>query len=257
MYTELQCDFIANMMYVTCTERRRCELEKKETLKLHETQLETLNATLVVTQAQLAEANRIIRQKTKRLISQERILFDIIGEFRKFVYFVLRAEPKQAEYLLNVEKLMIFELTKTVADKRPELFADDSIFNAGNVEAGESDASTEPDGPSCESVSLSLDDYHDCRNFERVHRSANTLGSTDDVPAFRFDENVFVREDFRNMISQGLRISKSNQYWNWDVDDLQKFLLADHGACLRDRPSDEYVACLEKVRFEAKSENDR
>lgn len=54
--------------------------------------------------------------------SRERALYNVIKEFQKFIYYVLRAEPKQAEYLLDVERLMIFELTKTVMETRPEMF---------------------------------------------------------------------------------------------------------------------------------------
>lgn len=48
-------------------------------------------------------------------------------------------------------------------------------------------------------------DYHDVDNKQRVDKSAHTLTSKEDLPGFRYDEDIYVREDFRNMISQVIK----------------------------------------------------
>lgn len=49
---------------------------------------------------------------------------------------------------------------------------------------------------------LKVPDYHACDNLQRVDHSAHTLSDSQDLPAYRYGSNIFVREDFRNMISQ-------------------------------------------------------
>lgn len=53
-------------------------------------------------------------------------------------------------------------------------------------------------------ASLKIKDYHDCDNVHRIDTSVHTLNSQDsrDLPAFKFCGKIYIREDFRNMISQ-------------------------------------------------------
>lgn len=48
MYAELQCDFVANMLYVTCKERRRSQCEKKIMEEKHTAIIEALEDTIRV-----------------------------------------------------------------------------------------------------------------------------------------------------------------------------------------------------------------
>lgn len=122
LHSELQSDFIANMMYIICSERRKCECEKKEIIERHTAKILSLEETLKDTQQQLADVTKDTELKSGHIEKREEVLFSIIKQFQKFIYFVLRAVPQQAEYLLDIEKLMIFELTKSTMEVNPEMF---------------------------------------------------------------------------------------------------------------------------------------
>lgn len=182
----------------------------------------------MITEKEQEERNEKLLSSVKRyeiagqkIKVREAILFDIIKQFQKFIYFVLRAVPMQAEYLLNVERLMIFELTKTVLVSKPELFEaeiaaeeeeeqmeegfDDTsrsnsfqlLYNGSHI------ASTKSDGAgNVSDIVASKVDYHNCENISRCDSIDKSLKENEDLPYFLFNENLYVREDFRNMISQ-------------------------------------------------------
>lgn len=44
--------------------------------------------------------------------------------------------------------------------------------------------------------------YHNCGNKASFASEAHTLTEDQDLPYFVFNENMYLREDFRNMVSQ-------------------------------------------------------
>lgn len=55
------------------------------------------------------------KERQKKLRIREHYLTEVLKQFQKFINFVLRAAPTQAEFLLNLEKLTRFELIEAVS----------------------------------------------------------------------------------------------------------------------------------------------
>lgn len=186
-------------MYVLATERRRCSCELEQIKYIYETKLAEINKELLVRDEKLQKLNLENEQNTRKILAREQYLYEIIKQFQKFIYFVLRAVPTQAEYLLNVEKLMIFELTKTLLDSKPELFDKDNPLNI--IRSRDNETSS---GSSHSELQMGLvaPDFHNCDNMVEIVDSCRTLLSNEDLPMFVFNDTTYIREDFRNMISQ-------------------------------------------------------
>lgn len=101
-------------MYVLCMERRKCEAEREAMESLYQKEIEELHEQLkekeITTRKQEIEAE----EEHKRLEIREQCVLEILRQFQKFINFALRASPTQAEFLLSVERMMLFELTSAV-----------------------------------------------------------------------------------------------------------------------------------------------
>ncbi|KAJ8977084.1 hypothetical protein NQ317_008427, partial [Molorchus minor] len=205
----LECRNIANMMYILCMERRKCCEEIAEIENYYKDELDKLN--------NIIDQNNLEIKKLIKLNLRETCLLEILRQFQKFINFALKAAPTQAEFLLSVEKMMVFELADTILKTNfTHLMPCDKVLPwrhpqvtpPGSVQSG-----------------LFIEDHHDCFNEITPPRSEGyELDADDFLPAFSFNENLYVREDFRNMLSQGIEISKSNDLWSKDVEILMDVL---------------------------------
>lgn len=145
---------------------------------------------------------------------------EILRQWQKFISYVLKASPTQAEFLLDKEKLLLWEFTQ-------------AITKSEQPERTERLAKTLLDWKYSGTVSKDLSDsliiakqYHDCGNQldPPSEPSGTSLKSNEILPAVYFKDRMYVREDFRNMASQGLTISHSNELWNKDVEHVLQVL---------------------------------
>lgn len=72
-----------------------------------------------------------------------------------------------------------------------------------------------------EASGLLIKDHHDCYNEEDVTSEDD---SEIERPIVFYNKNMYVREDFRNMLSQGIEIAPDNLLWNKDVARLIKIM---------------------------------
>ncbi|KAJ8946921.1 hypothetical protein NQ314_008720, partial [Rhamnusium bicolor] len=212
----LECKNIANMMYVLCMERRKCCDEKTAIEKHYEAELEILYNTVKQKDQEIKELTDEKNRQIMEVNLRETCLLEIIRQFQKFINFALRASPTQAEFLLSVEKMMIFELA-------------DAVLKSGFKDLTHRDEilpwMTEKICKGQKVSGLEMKDYHDCFNEVSPPIPPDAeLGPDDFLPAFKYKEKLYVREDFRNMISQGIEISQSNQLWSKDVEILMDTL---------------------------------
>lgn len=145
---------------------------------------------------------------------------EIIRQWQKFINYVLKASPTQAEFLLDKEKLLLWEFTQAVAkSKQPErterlakTLLDWKCSETNSKELSES--------------LITVNQYHDCGNRldPPSPPSGTSLKSNEILPAVYFKDRMYVREDFRNMASQGLTVSHSNELWNTDVEHVLEVL---------------------------------
>lgn len=68
---------------------------------------------------------------------------------------------------------------------------------------------------------LIIKDHHDCFNEEDVTSEDD---SEIERPIVYYNKRMYVREDFRNMLSQGIEIASDNLLWNKDVAKLIKVM---------------------------------
>lgn len=68
---------------------------------------------------------------------------------------------------------------------------------------------------------IEIKDHHDCFNEEDVTSEDD---SEIERPIVYYNKQMYVREDFRNMISQGIEIAPDNLLWNKDVAKLIKVM---------------------------------
>lgn len=111
----LECTNLVNMMYVLCTERQKCCDQKEELERHYKAEISELEET-IKTREQLLKT--VVAEKHRQILEvsiRETCLKEVINQFQKFIDFALRAAPAQAEFLLSVEKMMVFELTNKVA----------------------------------------------------------------------------------------------------------------------------------------------
>lgn len=145
---------------------------------------------------------------------------EILRQWQKFINYVLKASPTQAEFLLDKEKLLLWEFTEAVTKsehpKRTERLAK-TILDWKDSETISKELS--------ESL-ITANQYHDCGNQldPPSPPSGTSLKSNEILPAMYFKNRMYVREDFRNMASQGLTVSHSNELWNKDVEHVLQVL---------------------------------
>lgn len=139
----------------------------------------------------------------KRLEQREFYLLQVLKQFQKFINFVLGAAPTQAEFLLNIEHMMSFEIKE--ASER-------AAAKAETVQPwnDSSKASTSVGG-------LVMNDYHCC--CRQVDFDSDD-DSQAERPIFYYNDKMYVREDFRNMLSQGIEVTPDDLLWNKDVEKL-------------------------------------
>lgn len=213
----LECKSIANMMYIICMERKKYQAELNAVVTRYQTEVAELEGTNKSRQSEIDElVTKLERLKIKFSLREE-FLMEILRQFQKFINFALRATPTQGEFLLSVEKMMLFELTKTIEnfDKKESQEFDGYILPWKSISS---------DG-SVKKSSLEAHDFHECVNeLSPPESSKSSVTSNDFLPAFYYNNKMYVREDFRNLVSQDRKISKSNLLWNKDVENLMIIL---------------------------------
>ncbi|XP_076266129.1 uncharacterized protein LOC143199892 [Rhynchophorus ferrugineus] len=205
----LECTNLVNMMYVICTERKNCCKQKEQIEKNYKAQLADMNKTLRDRDEKIALLQEDKALQAREIALRERCLLEITRQFQKFVNFALRASPTQAEFLLSVEKMLVYELTDTVAKTDvSRLKPPQKMLSWIEPKAVEKDPS-----------SLEIKDYHRCLS-EITPPPPEEMGPKDDLPAVYFKNKLYIREDFRDMLSGGVELTRSNELWNHDVEIL-------------------------------------
>lgn len=202
------------MMYVLCMERKKCLQERKDAELAYLEQIKELQKTVANKQIEIKNLQKDFLEKEKNSQIREQCIVEVLKQFQKFINFALRATPTQAEFLLSVEKMMLFELAQSISGDNKCIPA--SIL-PWNLSQSSSSVATD------EQSSIFVKDHHDCYN-ETDYSSEVSLLSNDVLPAMTYNKNLYVREDFRNMFSQGMELKPDNMLWNKDVENLMKIL---------------------------------
>lgn len=111
----MECKNLANMMYLICMERKKCYHEKRAAENQLTQEISELSGILRDKDEEITKLKAERDKHIKEVELREKALLEIIKEFQKFINFALKSIPKQAEYLLCAEKLMVFELADALS----------------------------------------------------------------------------------------------------------------------------------------------
>ncbi|KYB25659.1 hypothetical protein TcasGA2_TC034853 [Tribolium castaneum] len=236
MKHKLHCENVANLMYLLCKERRKCKNEKDSIhddylaqIKRHKTTIRTRNNTI-------KKLKTIRDKKTKQVSVREKCLIEILRQFQKFIYYALKASPTQGEFLLNINKLIRYELDDYCLPL--ELKDDQTPEKPRVLEVGDVVSS---------SLGEETDDYtKQIEQFMKEERTDDNFGESDVLPAFYFNNKVYVREDFRDMLEAGIEVDRENSLWNPDVEELIQVFKRQISAKLNDKSDRRSISKLSR-----------
>ncbi|CAH1966680.1 unnamed protein product [Acanthoscelides obtectus] len=211
----LECKNLANMMYIICMERRKCYEEKLRIEKYYVAEISKLKGTIESKKSVIKKLNKEMVVKKQEASLRETCILEIIKQFQKFINFALRAAPTQAEFLLSVEKMMVFELVDAMLKSKlcttqPPCYTLQPWMTPERY-------LSEADIPG-----LSIEDFHDCLNELPSPRKPNE--GEDSLPSFTYKDRLYVREDFRDIILNGIELKPSDELWSKDVEILMSEL---------------------------------
>lgn len=204
----IECKNIANLMCLLCMERRKCLSEKTEIENYYKSQIALMGKHLGSKNDKIKQLSQQLKDSQKETSLREKCILEIIKQYQKFINFVLKSAPTQAEFLLSIEKMMVFELT-------------DSILKSDMKFVPHCDNTLKWKAPSKEIKkkvpSMELKDGHNCTNI--VHKA-----SPDDVLAsFIYKDKLYVREEFRDIVSN-LNNEISNNLWLDNDENVQMLI---------------------------------
>lgn len=208
----LECKNIANIMYVLCMERKKCAQEKEHFVQDYNREISKLK----IANKQNTEKIVILMNKLEENYSQlhlrEECLRELVKQYQKLIYFALRSAPTQAEFLLSVEQLLLFDLSETIKLSKEKFLKPCEEILPLNKEVDEEKTDVDEND-------LIVKDGHNCFDEVSVKETEENF-----IPAVDYNKHMYVREDFRNMLSQGLKIRPSNELWNKSLDNLMNHL---------------------------------
>ncbi|KAL1491541.1 hypothetical protein ABEB36_012123 [Hypothenemus hampei] len=206
----LQCKNLVNMMYILCVERRKSCDQREELERKYKAEIDDLQKRIKTKELELEVTSSEKQKQIMEVSIREKCLKEVIKHFQKFINFALKSAPTQAEFLLSIEKMMVFELTsqvtKMVVPKRKKALA--------IIPWMHDDKSS-----SVSQSTIGAKDHHDC--FHELNPPVKEhLDENDVLPAIYFKNKTYVREDFRDILTNGIPLSSNDELWNKDVEIL-------------------------------------
>ncbi|KAF5307933.1 hypothetical protein FQR65_LT06500 [Abscondita terminalis] len=214
---QLECKNIANIMYILCAERQKCREETKITEHSYQKRIEHLQDVVADKDVEIVRLNKEMDEKLKELDKREQCLKELLCQYQKFIYFALRSCPTQAEFLLDPEKLLLFELTHYF----PQIISKHGKKLCKEILPWKTESKS---NESLDKESIVAKDYHKCYNEIDPPISETSRKSNEYLPALHYNKHMYVREEFRNMMSCGLEVAPNNLIWNEDVEHLMHVL---------------------------------
>lgn len=198
-------------------ERRKCSIERSVLECKQKGTVDDLNQIIKEKDAQILKLTEEKNTKQRQLDVREKCVLEILKQFQKFINYALRATPAQAEFLLDVRKMMLFEITQALADRAK----DKAPHLAKQILPWKTTSEVMYSSGESEGSDLILPDYHEC-----LDEVISPAAQSDFVPSFYYNDKLYVSKDLQLMASKGMEISETNILWNQDVEHVMKLLRA-------------------------------
>lgn len=205
MKHQLHCQNVADLMYLLCKERRRCKVERSAIRKHYVNRVRKMKSISKQKSNEIKDLMKLKIKRERQFIVREQCLVEILRQYQKFIYFALKAVPTQAEFLLNIDQLLKFELddyglTQQVTQTEVKPQSELQVLADHDLDTNED-----------------IEDY--LRHLQSL-AVEEEFECSDVLPAFYYKDGMYVREDFRDMFSTGRQIGRNHPLWNPDVEEL-------------------------------------
>lgn len=110
----LEYQNIACQVYVTLKEKEECDLEVKKIKKDHDRLVTIIEKEVVFTDNEIS----LLKQNERKIKELNKIwkikVCHIFKKFQKFVSYSLKLLPEQADFFINMEKLLLLQMSKII-----------------------------------------------------------------------------------------------------------------------------------------------
>lgn len=180
-----ECRNITNLMCMLCIERRKCLSEKNVIENYYKAEIHKLTNRINDKTGNIKHLTKALEKSKKETNLRETCILEIIKQYQKFINFVLRSAPTQAEFMLSIEKMMIFELTDHLLNSDIHTYCETMLKWKSPTER-----------ISNKIRSIELKDGHDCMHVIPPPNPDTVL------PAFTYKDKLYIREDFQSILSK-------------------------------------------------------
>ncbi|KAB0794292.1 hypothetical protein PPYR_11131 [Photinus pyralis] len=184
---QLECKNIANIMYILCAERQKCQTERMAIEDKYQTEIGYLQSVITNQDEAYTELMKDREKKADQLTQREECLKEILRQFQKFINFALRSPPTQAEFLLDVEKLSLFALEGNVTDK--DGYKESDTWKSDG-ERSENSPSTEVNGEFTSEA---------CETNGSVIPHEEKPKPVESLPTLHYNKHTYIREGFEDV----------------------------------------------------------
>ncbi|XP_072380121.1 uncharacterized protein [Diabrotica undecimpunctata] len=208
----LECSNLAHMMYILCMERRKCCEEKMALEDYYKKKVEGLSNKIVDHKTNIKKLTKKVQKQVKEVQLRETCVLEILKQYQKFISFALRAAPTQAEFLLCIDKLMVFELTDS--QSKLKRISSEDLRLRGVLPWPQMTPSYE----TIEEDPRITEDHHPFMTTSMLKEKEDMV-----LPVFGFQNNLYIREDFQN-VPHEFKSTPREDLWSEDVEFVLKTL---------------------------------
>ncbi|CAH2089760.1 unnamed protein product [Euphydryas editha] len=116
----LQCQNLACQVYVALKEREECKKEMELSKHEHEKKMKVFAAKMKMQDFEIKLAKEKEKKKEEFLLVWQKKVCHVVKKFQEFVKYCLHTLPDHAEFFINMEKLMLLQLSETLENPSVE-----------------------------------------------------------------------------------------------------------------------------------------
>lgn len=116
----LQCHNLACQVYVALKEREECKKEMELSKHEHEKKMKVFAAKMKMQDIEIGLAKEKEKKQKEFVLVWQKKVCHVVKRFQEFVKYCLHTLPDHAEFFINMEKLMLLQLSETLENPSVE-----------------------------------------------------------------------------------------------------------------------------------------